>query len=54
MYSVLKLLILLITGTLTEFDLLNKFPSYTDFGKEIIPEALGRGDKLKSYVFNDY
>ena len=38
----------------TLFDLLNKFPSYTDFGKEIIPEALGRGDKLKSYVFNDY
>ena len=38
----------------TLFDLLNKFPSYTDFGKEIIPEALGRGDKLKSYVYNDY
>ncbi len=38
----------------TLFDLLNNFPSYTDFGKEIIPEALGRGDKLKSYVFNDY
>ena len=38
----------------TLVDLLNKFPSYTDFGKEIIPEALGRGDKLKSYVFNDY
>ncbi len=38
----------------TLFDLLNKFPSYTDFGKEIIPEALGRGDRLKSYVFNDY
>ncbi len=38
----------------TLFDLLNKYPSYTDFGKEIIPEALGRGDKLKSYVFNDY
>ena len=38
----------------TLFDLLNKFPSYTDFGKEIIPEALGRGDNLKSYVFNDY
>ena len=32
----------------TLFDLLNKFPSYTDFGKEIIPEALGRGDKRKS------
>ncbi len=38
----------------TLFDLLNKFPTYTDFGKEIIPEALRRGDKLKSYVFNDY
>jgi len=38
----------------TLFDLLNKFPSYTDFGKDIIPEALGRGDILKSYVFDDY
>ena len=38
----------------TLFDLLNENPSYTDFGKEVIPEALKRGDKLKSYVFNDY
>ncbi len=38
----------------TLFDLLNKFPSYKDFGKEIIPEALERGDALKSYVFDDY
>ncbi len=36
------------------FDLLNKNPTYKDFGKEIIPEALSRGDKLRSYVFNDY
>ena len=38
----------------TLFDLLNKNPSYKDFGKEVIPESLSRGDKLKSYVFNDY
>ena len=38
----------------TLFDLLNKNPTYTDFGKEVIPEALQRGDRLKSYVFNDY
>jgi len=38
----------------TFFDLLNNFPSYTDFGKDIIPEALNRGDTLKSYVFDDY
>ena len=38
----------------TLFDLLNKFPNYTDFGKDIIPEALNRGDTLKSYVFDDY
>nr|AUG32073.1 glucose-1-phosphate adenylyltransferase [Paulinella longichromatophora] len=36
------------------FDLLNQNPSYTDFGKEIIPESLSRGDVIKSYVFNDY
>jgi len=41
-------------GPKTLFDLLNKFPSYTDFGKDIIPEALNRGDTLKSYVFDDY
>ena len=38
----------------TLFDLLNKNPSYKDFGKEVIPEALSRGDILKSYVFDDY
>nr|YP_009530527.1 glucose-1-phosphate adenylyltransferase [Paulinella micropora]AXY63216.1 glucose-1-phosphate adenylyltransferase [Paulinella micropora] len=36
------------------FDILNQNPSYTDFGKEIIPESLARGDIVKSYVFNDY
>ncbi len=38
----------------TLFDLLNKNPTHKDFGKEVIPEALSRGDVLKSYVFNDY
>ena len=38
----------------TLFDLLNQNPSHTDFGKEVIPEALKRGDKLQSYVFDDY
>ncbi len=38
----------------TLFDLLNKNPHHKDFGKEVIPEALGRGDSLKSYVFDDY
>ena len=38
----------------TLFDLLNQNPSHTDFGKEVIPEALKRGDQLKSYVFDDY
>ncbi len=38
----------------TLFDLLNKNPNHKDFGKEVIPEALQRGDTLKSYVFNDY
>ncbi len=38
----------------TLFDLLNKNPGHKDFGKEVIPEALARGDRLKSYVFNDY
>ncbi len=38
----------------TLFDLLNKNPGHKDFGKEIIPESLLRGDKLKSYVFDDY
>ncbi len=38
----------------TLFDLLNKNPSHKDFGKEVIPESLQRGDLLKSYVFDDY
>ncbi|MGB1776545.1 MAG: glucose-1-phosphate adenylyltransferase [Synechococcus sp.] len=38
----------------TLFNLLDSNPSHKDFGKEVIPEALSRGDKLKSYVFNDY
>ncbi len=36
------------------FDLLNKNPQHKDFGKEVIPYALERGDVLKSYVFDDY
>ena len=38
----------------TMFDLLNNHPSSTDFGKEIIPASLKRGDRLQSYLFNDY
>jgi glucose-1-phosphate adenylyltransferase len=38
----------------TLFDLLNSNPGFKDFGKEIIPESLRRGDTLKSYVFDDY
>jgi len=38
----------------TLFDLLAKNPSATDFGKEIIPESLRRGDNLQSYLFDDY
>ena len=38
----------------TLFDLLAKHPSATDFGKEIIPEALKRGDHLQSFLFDDY
>ncbi len=38
----------------TLFDLLNQNLSHTDFGKEVIPEALKRGDNLQSYVFDDY
>ncbi|MEY2644443.1 MAG: hypothetical protein RLZZ611_1092 [Cyanobacteriota bacterium] len=38
----------------TLFDLLAKNPTATDFGKEIIPEALRRGDNLQSYLFDDY
>ena len=38
----------------TLFDLLNNNPNATDFGKELIPAALARGDNLQSFVFNDY
>jgi glucose-1-phosphate adenylyltransferase len=38
----------------TLFDLLNTNPSATDFGKEIIPASLARGDKLQSFLFDDY
>ena len=38
----------------TLFDLLDTKPSHKDFGKEVIPESLARGDKLQSYVFDDY
>lgn len=38
----------------TLFDLLATHSSATDFGKEIIPEALKRGDRLQSYLFDDY
>jgi glucose-1-phosphate adenylyltransferase len=38
----------------TLFELLNSNPDATDFGKEIIPKSLERGDKLQTYLFNDY
>lgn len=38
----------------TLFDLLNSHPGFTDFGKEIIPSSLSRGDHLQSFLFNDY
>lgn len=38
----------------TLFDLLAANPGATDFGKEIIPASLARGDNLQSYLFNDY
>jgi len=38
----------------TLFDLLSGNPSATDFGKEIIPSSLARGDQLQSYLFDDY
>jgi glucose-1-phosphate adenylyltransferase len=38
----------------TLFDLLAKNPSATDFGKEIIPAALERGDRIQSFLFDDY
>ena len=38
----------------TLFDLLNANPQATDFGKEIIPASLVRGDRLQSFLFDDY
>ena len=38
----------------TLFDLLDQNPDHKDFGKEVIPQALSRGDKLQSFVFDDY
>lgn len=38
----------------TLFDLLNTNPTAKDFGKEIIPISLARGDQLRSYLFDDY
>ena len=38
----------------TLFDLLQSNPEHKDFGKEIIPEALTRGNYLMSYIFDDY
>jgi glucose-1-phosphate adenylyltransferase len=38
----------------TLFDLLSSHPTATDFGKEIIPASLARGDRLQSFLFDDY
>jgi glucose-1-phosphate adenylyltransferase len=38
----------------TLFDLLHRHPGATDFGKEIIPASLQRGDRLQSFLFDDY
>ena len=38
----------------TLFDLLAQNPTATDFGKELIPTSLQRGDHLQSYLFDDY
>jgi len=38
----------------TLFNLLGNNPTATDFGKEIIPASLERGDHLQSFLFNDY
>jgi len=38
----------------TLLDLLDQHPEHKDFGKEVIPRSLSRGDKLQSYVFDDY
>ena len=38
----------------TLFDLLHRHPGATDFGKELIPASLDRGDRLQSFLFDDY
>ena len=38
----------------TLFDLLATNPAATDFGKELIPTSLARGDNLQSFLFDDY
>ena len=38
----------------TLFDLLAGNPTATDFGKQLIPASLARGDRLQSYLFDDY
>jgi glucose-1-phosphate adenylyltransferase len=38
----------------TLFDLLSSHPTATDFGKEIIPSSLARGDRLQTFLFDDY
>jgi glucose-1-phosphate adenylyltransferase len=38
----------------TLFDLLHSNPTSTDFGKEIIPTSLAQGDRLQSFLFDDY
>ncbi len=35
-------------------DLFKEFPDATDFGKEIIPNAISKGMKIASYAFGDY
>ena len=38
----------------TLFDLLQRHPEATDFGKDIIPTALGSGLRLQSHLFDGY
>jgi glucose-1-phosphate adenylyltransferase len=38
----------------TLFDLLNSQPEATDFGKDIIPNALAQGLRLQSHLFDGY
>jgi glucose-1-phosphate adenylyltransferase len=38
----------------TLFDLLEKHPEATDFGKEIIPAAIQSGEKVGSYLYDGY